>query len=112
MPYPHRKQIGDNPIMTDLLEQLKQELLAKLQASSKPERSPVQGTIPTQSPFAPADEVYLLEVLTECRAKLDAALATAERYPALCDLKTNIADAITGIHQAAAIVIDPELYQD
>ncbi len=72
----------------------------------------MQGAIPTSSPFTPADEQYLLEVLTECRAKLDSGLATAKRYPQLPDLVTALADSITAVHQAAAIVIDPELYAE
>lgn len=74
------------------------------------QQSPQQGAIPTASPFAPADEQYLLEVLTECRAKLDSALATANRYPRLPDLSTALADSITAIHKAAAIAIEPETY--
>jgi hypothetical protein len=76
------------------------------------QQSPIQGAIPRESPFAPADETYLLEVLTECRVKLESALATAQRYPRLPDLAQGIADALTGIHQAAAVVIDPELYTE
>ncbi len=125
--------------MTDPLEQLKQQFYTKIQATEKlpsdidslkysqlPEyqahqrlreqterqwsQSPQQGAIPTASPFAPADEQYLLEVLTECRAKLDSALATAKRYSRLPDLNTALADSLTGIHRAAAIVIEPETY--
>jgi hypothetical protein len=71
---------------------------------------PVQGTVPPSSPFTPADEQYLLEVLTNCRRKLDSALATAKRYPRLPDLSTALSDAITSIHEAAAIMIEPETY--
>jgi hypothetical protein len=74
------------------------------------QHSPMQGAIPSSSPFTPADQQYLLEVLTECRAKLDSAMATAKRYPRLPDLITPLADGITAIHKAAAIVIEPETY--
>ena len=123
--------------MTDL-EQLKQQLYAKIQPTASPseidslkysqlpeyeahqrlkhqaeqrwKQATMQGAIPSSSPFAPADEQYLAEVLTECRAKLDSALVTAKRYPQLADLATALSDAITGIHEAAAIVIEPETY--
>jgi hypothetical protein len=74
------------------------------------QQAPIQGAIPNSSPFTLADEQYLLEVLTECRAKLESALATAQGYSQLPDLAKGIGDAITGIHEAAAVVIDPELY--
>ncbi len=74
------------------------------------QQTAIQGAIPPSSPFAPADEQYLVEVLTECRHRLDSALATAKRYPRLPDLSTALSDAITGIHEAAAIVIEPETY--
>jgi len=86
------------------------ELMLPVQNFPDWQQSPQQGTIPTASPFAPADEQYLLEVLTECRAKLDSALATAKRYSRLPDLNTALADSITAIHKAAAIVIEPETY--
>lgn len=72
----------------------------------------MQGTPPKTSPFTEADEQYLLEVLTECRVKLDSALVTAQGYRRLPDLSTAISDALTGIHQAAAILIEPETYLD
>jgi hypothetical protein len=72
----------------------------------------MQGAIPNQSPFTPADEIYLLEVLTECRAKLLSAQSTAQRYPQLPDIEKGIADAITGIHEAAAVVLEPETYME
>jgi hypothetical protein len=74
------------------------------------QQAPIQGTVPQSSPFTQADEQYLLEVLTDCRHKVDSALATAKRYPRLPDLSTALSDAITGIHEAAAIVIEPESY--
>ncbi len=74
------------------------------------QQAPIQGAIIRHSPFTPADEAYLLEVLTECRAKLESALATAQGYSRLPDLAKGIGDAITGIHEAAAVVIDPEIY--
>jgi hypothetical protein len=73
---------------------------------------PIQGAIPNPSPFTPADEQYLLEVFTECRAKLESALETAQGYSRLPDLAKGIGDAITGIHEAAAVVTDPEIYME
>ena len=87
------------------IDELMQDL-SELRSSQKFE----QKVMPTASPFTPADEQYLLEVLTECQAKLDSALATANLYPQLSDLVTALADSITAIHKAAAIVIEPETY--
>ena len=121
--------------MTDL-DDLKQQLYSKIKASQQPEptpsrsdllkysdlranqsfenwkQAPIQGAIVpvSSSLFTSADEQYLVEVLTECRVKLESALVTAKRYSQLPDLATAIADSITGIHQAAAIVIEPETY--
>jgi hypothetical protein len=92
--------------MTDPLEQLKQQI----QSCQQWQHSPIQGVIPNPSPFTSADEQYLLEVLHECRAKLESALETAQGYSRLPDLAKGIGDAITGIHEAAAVVIDPEIY--
>jgi uncharacterized protein YqcC (DUF446 family) len=94
--------------MTDPLEQLKQQI----QSHQQWQQSPMQGAIIRQSPFTSADEQYLLEVLTECRTKLESALETAQGYSRLPDLAKGIGDAITGIHEAAAVVIDPELYME
>jgi hypothetical protein len=47
-------------------------------------------------PFTPADESYLQETLTECRVKLESALATAKGYSRLPDLAVALSDAITG----------------
>ena len=74
------------------------------------QQSPMQGAMPNPSPFTLADEQYLLEVFTECRTKLQSALSTAQRYPQLPDIEKGIADAITGIHEAAAVVLEPETY--
>jgi hypothetical protein len=74
------------------------------------QRSPIQGAMPNQSPFTPADEQYLLETLTECRTKLQMALTTAQGYSRLPDLAKGLADALTGIHEAAAVVLEPETY--
>lgn len=70
----------------------------------------IQGAIPNQSPFTSEDEQYFLEVLTECRTKLQMALTTAQRYSRLPDLAKGLADAIAGIHEAAAVVLEPETY--
>ncbi len=74
------------------------------------QQSPIQGAIPHQSPFTPADEAYLQEVLTECRIKLESALATAQGYSCLPDLAVALGDAITGCNEALAVVNDPQTY--
>ncbi len=104
-----RQQLDPTPIRTDLLKY--SDLRANQQFESW-RQSPIQGAIVpiSSSPFTPVDEEYLLAVLTECRTKLDSALVTAKRYSRLPDLTTAIADSITGLHQAAAIVIEPETY--
>jgi len=76
------------------------------------QQSPVQGAIPAQSPFTPADESYLQEVLTECRVKLESALSTAKGYSGLPDLSVALADALTGCQEALAVVNDPQTYQE
>lgn len=81
-----------------------------MQSFSQWRQSPMQGAIPNQAPFTLADEQYLLEVFTECSKKLQSALNTAQRYPQLPDIEKGIADAITGIGEAAAVVIEPETY--
>jgi hypothetical protein len=53
------------------------------QSFSQWQQSPVQGAIPTPSPFALVDESYLQEVLTDCRVKLESARLTAQRYSRL-----------------------------
>ncbi len=94
--------------MTDPLEQLKQQI----QSHQQWQQSPMQGAIVRHSPLTSADEQYLLEVFTECRAKLESALETAQGYSRLPDLAKGIGDAITGIHEAAAVVTDPEIYME
>ncbi|HEY9635210.1 MAG TPA: hypothetical protein V6D14_17545 [Coleofasciculaceae cyanobacterium] len=74
------------------------------------QRSPIQGAKPSQSAFTPADEAYLLEVLTECRVKLESALGTAQRYPQLADLTTAISDAIAGCNEGLTVINDPTTY--
>lgn len=76
------------------------------------QQSPEQGAIPNPSPLLPADEAFLVETLVECRLKLESALKTAQGYSQLPDLTKGLADAITGIHQAAAVVLEPETYLD
>jgi hypothetical protein len=76
------------------------------------QQSPVQGAIPTQSPFTQADESYLQEVVTECRVRLESALATAKGYSGLPDLAMALSDAITGCQEALAVVNDPKTYQE
>ena len=82
------------------------------QSFSQWQQSPQQGTIPARSPFAPADESYLQEVLTECRVRLEFALTTAQRYSRLSDLSTALRDALTGCQEALAVVNDPQTYQE
>ena len=76
------------------------------------QQSPVQGAIPAQSPFTPADESYLAETLTECRVKLESALSTAQNYTRLPDLSTALSDALTGCQEALAVLNDPQTYQE
>jgi len=80
------------------------------QSFSQCQQSPTQGAIPALTPFTPADEIYLQEVLTECRVRLESALSTAQGYAHLPDLSTALSDAITGCQKAIAIVNDPENY--
>src|SRR5919199_1172188 len=65
---------------------VRSKLMVSHQSFSQWQQSPQQGTIPARSPFAPADESYLQEVLTECRVRLEFALTTAQRYSRLSDL--------------------------
>lgn len=81
-----------------------------MQAFHQWQQSPMQGVIPNPSPLTPADESYLIEVLTECRVKLESALKTAQGYSKLPDLATAIGDALTGCNEAEAIVIDSVAY--
>lgn len=74
------------------------------------QQNPAQGAIPGQSPFTPADENFLIETLVQCRYQLESVLKTAQGYEKLPDLTTAIADAITAIHKAEAISIDPATY--
>jgi hypothetical protein len=74
------------------------------------QQSPQQGVIATQSPFTPADEQYLAEVLTECRVKLESALKTAQGYSRLPDLAAGIGDALTGCLDAVSVLNDPTTY--
>jgi hypothetical protein len=76
------------------------------------QQSPVQGAIPARSPFTPADESYLQEVLTECRVRLESALATAKGYSRLPSLATALSHAVEGCQEAIAIVNDPQNYQE
>jgi hypothetical protein len=76
------------------------------------QQSPIQGAIPAPSPFTPADESYLQEVLMECRVRLESALATAKGYSGLPDLAVALSDAITGCQEALVVVNDPKTYQE
>ena len=74
------------------------------------QQTPVQGEIPNQSPLAPADEVFLAEILVECRNRLQMALKIAQTYSRLPDLATALGDAVTGCDEALAVVQDPQKY--
>ncbi len=63
-------------------------------------------------PLTPNDETYLAEVVVECKARLQSALSTAQRYSRVPELATSLADALTGCQQAAAILQDLETYAD
>jgi hypothetical protein len=80
------------------------------QSFSQWQQSPIQGAIPVQSPFTPADESYLQEILTECRVKLESALSTAKGYSRLPDLTVALSDAITGCNEALVITNNPKTY--
>ncbi len=108
------------------------------QSFSQWQQSPIQGAIPARSPvtpadeshlqqtvgqndqssgqkflgFTPADESYLVETLVECRFKLESALSTAQRYSSLPDLAVALSDALTGCHEALAVINDPKTYQE
>ncbi len=82
------------------------------QSFSQWQQSAIQGAIPVQSPFTPADEAYLQEVLVDCRVRLESALSTAKGYRRLPDLTVALSDAITGCTEALAIVNDPQTYQE
>jgi hypothetical protein len=74
------------------------------------QQSPIQGAISVQSPFTPADEAYLQEVLVDCRVRLESALSTAKGYSRLPDLTVALSDAITGCNEALAITNDAQTY--
>lgn len=76
------------------------------------QQSPTQGSIPTRSPFTPADEAYLQEVLTECRVRLESALSTAKSYSRLPNLATALSHAVEGCQEAIAVVNNPKTYQE
>ncbi len=80
------------------------------QALPQWQQAPVQGAIPNQSIFTPADESFLEETLVECRARLRMALETAKTYNRLPDLATALGDAVTGCEEALAVVRDPQKY--
>jgi hypothetical protein len=67
---------------------------------------------PSKHPLTPNDEAYLAEVVVECKARLQSALSTAQRYSRVPELATSLADALTGCQQAAVILQDLETYAD
>jgi hypothetical protein len=74
------------------------------------QQNPIQGEIPSPSPFTPADEAFLAETLVECRNRLQMALQTAQGYSRLPDLVIALGDALTGCDAALAVVRDPQKY--
>ena len=102
-----------NPFLTANLRaeaELRAAIEKEKQSFSQWQQSPMQGAIPMQSPFTPADEAFLLEVLTECRVKLESALRTAQGYSRLPDLAAGIGDAIAGCQDALTVLNDPQTY--
>ena len=102
-----------NPYLTANLRaeaELRAAIEKEKQSFSQWQQSPRQGAIPMQSPFTPADESYLLEVLTECRVKLESALKTATGYSQIPDLASAIGDAVTGCQEALCVLEDPATY--
>ncbi len=77
------------------------------------QQAPTQGATPRPSIMTDADELYLTEIITESRVKLESALSTAQRYGSQVPaLSTALADALTAIQQADAIFSDLETYAD
>ncbi len=84
-----------------------------MQSFSQWQSNPIQGAMPFNSPFSPADEAYLGEVATECRVRLESALRTAEGYRSqVPELVTALADALTACQQASAVLNDLASYSD
>lgn len=65
-----------------------------------------------ESLMSDADEIYLVEAVTESRVRLESALNTARRYSQVPALATALADAVTGCQEAVAILDDLETYTD
>lgn len=83
------------------------------QSFSQWQSNPAQGAMPCSSPFTDADESYLAEVVVECRIRLESALSTAENYRSrVPELAIALADALTSIQQARAILDDLPSYSD
>lgn len=76
------------------------------------QQAPAQGTIPSASPIAPADEAFFAETLIECRTRLQMALEAAKGYSRLPDLGIGIGDALQGIEEALTVLNDPTTYLD
>ncbi|MBW4549287.1 MAG: hypothetical protein KME25_33500 [Symplocastrum torsivum CPER-KK1] len=66
----------------------------------------------TKKPFTAADESYLSEVVIECKNRLESALSTAQGYSRVPQLATSLADAVTAVGEAAAILQDIDSYSD
>jgi hypothetical protein len=56
--------------------------------------------------------VYLQEVITECKVRLESALSTAKGYSRLPDLTVALSDAVTGCNEALTVLNDPQTYQE
>jgi hypothetical protein len=77
------------------------------------QQAPAQGITPRPSIMTDADELYLTEVITESRVRLESALTTAQRYGSQVPaLSTALADAVTAVQQADAILSDLDTYAD
>lgn len=97
------------------------------QSFSNWQQSPQQGAIVPRQPdpgvvevvdgvlvnnvLTDADEIYLTETLTECRVRLESALATVERYSSqLPALATAVADGVTACQSALQVLDEPLAY--
>lgn len=65
-----------------------------------------------KQPFTHADEVHLIETVVECKNRLQSALSTAQRYSRVPALTTALADAVTAVQQADAILTNLDTYSD
>jgi hypothetical protein len=66
----------------------------------------------SKSPFSLADETYLFEVVVDSRIRLQSALEAAQGYSQVPALVTALADAVTAVEKADAILQDLDTYSD